>query len=240
VANGIYSAAAGMAAQQVRLDVIANSLANAGTFGYKSERIGFRDLLYGAEGGVAVGSGAAAVDAGRSEAQGALGDSADPLSLAIDGSGFFRVRRADGTLGLTRNGGFQLDAKGALVTASGEQLVPPIRVPAGTQPHDVTVAADGTVSLAGRTVGRIRLFTVAAPAQLLSIGNSSFASTRTSGAPIAAPAGTKILQSKQEESNVDIATAMTDMLDAQQTYTMVSRALQTQDQLAQIANGLKR
>jgi flagellar basal-body rod protein FlgG len=240
VANGIYSAAAGMAAQQVRLDVIANSLANAGTFGYKSERIGFKDLLYGAEGGVAVGSGAAAVDAGRSDAQGALGSSANPLSLAIDGPGYFRVKRSDGTTALTRNGAFQLDAKGALVTASGEQLVPPIRLPRGTQPRDVTIGTDGTVMLAGKTVGTIRLVTVPAPANLLSVGNSSFATTPTSGAPARAPVSAKILQSQEEQSNVDVATAMTDMLDAQQTYTMVSRALQTQDQLAQIANGLKR
>jgi flagellar basal-body rod protein FlgG len=240
VANGIYSAAAGMAAQQVRLDVIANSLANAGTFGYKSERIGFKDLLYGTEGGVAVGSGAAAVDAGRSDAQGALGSSDNPLSLAIDGAGYFRIKRSDGTTALTRNGSFQLDAKGALVTASGEQLLPPIRLPRGTQPHDVTIGTDGTVMLAGKTVGTIRLFTVPAPAELLSVGNSSFATTLTSGAPTRAPVSSKILQSQQEQSNVDIATAMTDMLDAQQTYTMVSRALQTQDQLAQIANGLKR
>jgi flagellar basal-body rod protein FlgG len=240
VANGIYAAAAGMAAQQVRLDVIANSLANAGTFGYKSERIGFRDLLYGAEGGVAVGSGSAAVDAGRSDAQGTLGTSDNPLSLAISGPGYFQVKRADGTLALTRNGAFQLDAKGSLVTASGEQLVPPIRLPAGTQPHDVTIATDGTVSLAGKTVGSIRLFTVPAPGALLSVGNSSFASTRASGAATRAPAASKVMQSQEEESNVDIASAMTDMLDAQQTYTLVSRALQTQDQLAQIANGLKR
>ena len=240
MANGIYSAAAGMAAQQVRLDVIANSLANAGTFGYKSERIGFKDLLYGAEGGVAVGSGAAAVDAGRSDAQGALGSSDNPLSLAIDGPGYFRIKRSDGTTGLTRNGAFQLDAKGALVTASGEQLVPPIRLPRGTQPHDVTIGTDGTVMLAGKTVGTIRLVTVPAPANLLSVGNSSFATTIASGVPTRAPVSSKVLQSQEEQSNVDMATAMTDMLDAQQTYTMVSRALQTQDQLAQIANGLKR
>lgn len=240
MANGIYSAAAGMAAQQVRLDAIANDLANANTFGYKSERIGFRDLLYGVEQGVAVGSGSAVVDAGRSDVQGALGASDNPLSLAIFGSGFFQVKRADGTVALTRNGSFQLDAAGSLVTTSGEQLVPPIHLPTGTQPHGVTVATDGTVSLAGKTVGNIRLVTVPAPAALLSVGSSSFAVTQASGTPIPASAGSTILQSQEEASNVDIADAMIGMLDAQQTYTLVSRALQTQDQLAQIANGLKR
>jgi flagellar basal-body rod protein FlgG len=239
MANGIYAAAAGMAAQQVRLDAIANDLANADTFGYKSERIGFKDLLYGAEQGVAVGSGTGVVDAGRSDVQGALGDSGNPLSLAISGPGYFQVRRSDGTTALTRNGSFQLDAAGGLVTTSGERLVPPVRVPRGTQPSGVTVATDGTVSVAGKTLGRIRIVTVTAPSELLAIGSSDFAPTRASGAPSTAR-GTKILQAQEEESNVDVATSMTDMLDAQQTYTLVSRALQTQDQLAQIANGIKR
>src|SRR5215468_4803109 len=102
--NGIYSAAAGMAAQQTKLDAIANDLANSSTTGYKSVRVGFKDLLYGAEQGVAVGSG------------------------AIDGAGFFQVKRADGSAALTRNGQFSLDANGALVTSTGEQLDPPIKV----------------------------------------------------------------------------------------------------------------
>ena len=236
----MYAAAAGMAAQQVRIDMISNSLANSGTFGYKAERIGFRDLLYGSENGVAVGSGAAAVDAGRSSAQGALGDSSDPLALAIEGPGYFRIKRADGSPALTRNGSFQLDSKGLLVTASGEQLIPPIRVPRGTQPEDITVGTDGKVLLKGKTIGTIGLFTVPAPSELLAVGNSSFTVSTGSGAAVAAPRTSKLLQSQVEQSNVDIAATMTDMLDAQNTYTMVSRALTTQDQLAQIANQLKR
>jgi flagellar basal-body rod protein FlgG len=92
----------------------------------------------------------------------------------------------------------------------------------------------------GRTIGTIGLFDVPAPSELLAVGNSSFTVSQGSGAAIAAPRATKLLQSQTEQSNVDIATAMTDMLDAQNTYTMVSRALTTQDQLAQIANQLKR
>jgi flagellar basal-body rod protein FlgG len=236
----MYAAAAGMAAQQVRIDMISNSLANSGTFGYKAERIGVRDLLYSSENGVAVGSGAAAVDAGRSSAQGALGDSSDPLALAIEGPGYFRIKRADGSPALTRNGSFQMDSKGALVTASGEQLIPPIRVPRGTQPEDITVGTDGKVILKGKTIGTIGLFNVPAPSELVAVGNSSFAVSKGSGAAVAAPKATQILQSQVEQSNIDIASTMTDMLDAQNTYTMVSRALTTQDQLAQIANQLKR
>src|SRR3954454_2290277 len=108
--NGIYSAAAGMVAQQSRIDGIANDLANSGTSGYKSERIGFSDLLDGA--------GSKVVDLGRTVAQGVLQPSDDPLAIAIDGPGYFQVRRADGSTALTRNGQLQLDARGSLVTVT--------------------------------------------------------------------------------------------------------------------------
>jgi flagellar basal-body rod protein FlgG len=229
--NGIYSAAAGMAAQQSRLDAIANDLANANTTGYKTERIGFRDLLYGA--------GSAVVDAGRSQTQGTLQPSDDPFAVAIEGPGFFQVRRADGTNALTRAGNFQLDAKGSLVTATGEQLVPPISVPAGTDPKSVTIAGDGTVSAAGRVLGQIRLVTVAAPNALQSVGSSMFLPTQASGAAVPSAAA-RLHQNQLEASNVEVANAMTDLLDAQQTYQLASRAIQTQDQLLQIANNLKK
>ncbi|HEX7083900.1 MAG TPA: flagellar hook-basal body protein [Gaiellaceae bacterium] len=238
MADGIYAAAAGMAAQQTRLEAIANDLANAGTAGYKSERVGFKDLVYGSVDGVAVGSGAAAVDAGPSMVQGTLTDSSDPLSLALDGPGFFQIRRADGSTGLTRDGDFMLDAAGNLVTSQGEQLVPPIKVPAGVQPKNVTVAADGTVSAPGRTLGKLQIVDVPSPNGLLAVGSSTFLATAASGA--AAPArGTQVKQHQLEASNVDTAEAMTDLLDAQQTYTLASRALSIQDQMLQIANQIK-
>src|SRR4051812_33976730 len=161
--NGIYSAAAGMAAQQTKLDAIANDLANSSTVGYKSVRIGFKDLLYGVEQGVAVGSGAAAIDIGRSQTQGTLQASEDPLAVAIQGDGFFQVKRADGSDALTRNGQFQLDSNGSLVPIPGEQLVPPIKVPAGTDPSDVVIGGDGTVTAKGQNIGAIKIVTVPAP-----------------------------------------------------------------------------
>jgi flagellar basal-body rod protein FlgG len=237
MANGIYAAAAGMAAQQTRIDAIANDLANADTTGYKSERVAFRDLVYGSEDGVSVGSGASALDAGRSMVQGVLGASDNPLAVGIDGPGYFQVRRADGTVALTRDGDFQIDAAGSLVNATGEQLVPPITVPKGTQPSDVTIAADGTVSIPGRTLGQLKLVDVPAPTGLLSVGSSMYVATPASGA--AAPAKAKLEQRQLEGSNVDVATSMTDLLDAQQTYSLASRAIQTQDQLLAMANDLK-
>jgi flagellar basal-body rod protein FlgG len=239
MANGIYSAAAGMAAQQTRLDAIANDLANSSTAGYKTERVTFRDLAYTLEQGVPVGAGSAAAAAGRSFAAGTFEDSSDPLSLAIDGSGFFQVKRADGTTALTRAGDFQLDAAGSLVTSGGEQLVPPVRVPPRTQPEDVVVAGDGTITVKGKTIGRIELVDVAAPDGLLPAGSSMYLHTKASGSPAAVTRAT-LHQGQLEASNVDIATSMTDLLDAQQTYSLSSRALQIQDQLLQIANELKR
>lgn len=239
MADGIYAAAAGMAAQQTRMDAIANDLANSDTPGYKSERVAFEDLVYGSEGGVPVGSGAAALTAGRTTTQGVLQDSSDPLSLAIDGPGFFQIRRPDGTVGLTRDGSFELDASGSLVTTQGDRLVPPITVPSGTQPSAVTIGTNGSVTVAGRIVGQINLVNVPAPGGLLAVGNSTYLATAASGAasPLAAGA-TKIQQKQLEASDVDPATAMTDLLDAQQSYTLASQAIQTQSQMLQIANNI--
>jgi flagellar basal-body rod protein FlgG len=237
--NGIYSAAAGMAAQQTKLDAIANDLANASTTGYKSVRVGFKDLLYGAEQGVAVGSGAAAVEIGRSQVQGVMQPSDDPLSVAIDGAGYFQVKRADGSAALTRNGQLQLDANGSLVISTGEQLDPPIKVPAGTQPSDVTIASDGTVTVGNQAIGQIKLVTVPAPDALQAVGSSMYVTTQASGTAVPAAAAS-LHQNQLEASNVDMASALTDMLAAQQSYNLASRAIQNQDEMMRIANELKR
>ena len=122
--EGLNSAAAGMAAQQQRLDAVAGDLANANTTGYKHRRVGFRDLVYEQAGrpaadGVRTGHGAAAVDAGKSFGQGALQRTDRPLDVAIQGAGFLRVRLADGTQALTRDGNLQIDGRGRLATSTG-------------------------------------------------------------------------------------------------------------------------
>jgi flagellar basal-body rod protein FlgG len=241
MADGIYAAAAGMAAQQTRLDAIASDLANSDTPGYKSERIGFKDLVYNSEDGVAVGAGAAAVDAGRSLAQGTLNaDASNPLSVALTGPGFIQIRRPDGTTGLTRDGDLQLDSAGSLVTTDGSQLVPPIKVPVGTQPKDITIAGNGTVNVGNRAVGKISIVNVPAPGGLLSVGSSTYLATTASGAPAPVTGTVTTLQQGQlEASDVDAAEAMTDMMDAQQSYSLASRAISMQDQMLQIANEIK-
>jgi flagellar basal-body rod protein FlgG len=228
-----------MAAQQTRLDAISNDLANSDTPGYRSERVGFRDLVYNAEGGVAIGAGSASVDAGQSMVQGALNaDSSNPLAIGLSGPGYLQIRRADGTNGLTRDGDLTLDAAGSLVTTNGEQLVPPIKVPAGTQPQNISISTSGAVSIAGRAVGQITVVNVPAPGGLLAVGNSTLQATTASGAATAAR-GTTIQQGQLESSDVDAAEAMTDMMDAQQSYSLASKAISMQDQIMQIANEIK-
>src|SRR6476469_10535597 len=147
--EGLYTAAAGMAAQQQRMDALSNDVANTNTAGYKRVRVGFRDLVYQADGpgGVRTGSGAAAAQIGRGYEQGALQATNQPFDLAIQGDGYFQVRRSDtGQVALTRNGSFQVDASGQLVTAQGDALVPPLRLPQGVDPTSVAIGQDGTVT----------------------------------------------------------------------------------------------
>lgn len=244
--SGLYSAAAGMAAQQQRIDGVANDLANTSTTGYKHVRVGFRDLLYNAQGGAAgptvlAGAGAAAGFVGRSHEQGALQSTGQPLDLAIQGPGFLQVRRPDGSLALTRDGSLRLDATGRLTTADGNIVQPQVTVPRGTTPDQLSIAADGTVRAgAGAPLGRIELVTVPAPDGLQALGGNLFAVTAQSGATTAAGTDTTLRQGALEGSNVDVGDAMVDMIDAQRSFQLASKAIQMQDQMLEVANQVKR
>jgi flagellar basal-body rod protein FlgG len=241
--DGLMAAAAGMEAQQTQLDAVSNDLANVSTPGYQSEELGFHDLLYttpGAGQGTtqATGAGAAATVAGRNIQQGSLQQTGRPLDVAIDGEGYFEVRRPDGTIGLTRNGGLELSSSRQLITQTGMPLVPPITIPAGVRLDQVGITPTGTVQVQGKAIGTISLVDVPAPDGLLAAGDSTFTATAASGA-IRPVSGTTIQQGYLEQSNVDIATEMTEMIDAQRSYQMDSRAIQMQDQMMQIANQIK-
>jgi flagellar basal-body rod protein FlgG len=239
--EGLYTAAAGMAAQQQRMDALSNDVANVNTSGYKRVRVGFRDLVYQRTGpsGVRTGAGAAAVQLGRGFAQGSFQKTDQPLDLAINGEGYFQVRDSrTGQNALTRNGSLQVDASGQLVTPEGDRLVPPIQLPRGVDPSTITIAQDGTLSSAGRTLGRIQLVTVPAPTGLQANGNGYFTPTAASGG-IRAATGATVEQGVLESSNVDLADAMVDMMDAQRSYSMASKAIHMQDQMMEIANGVK-
>ena len=243
--EGLNSAAAGMAAQQQRLDAVANDLANANTTGYKHVRVGFRDLVYTQTGrssaqGPRTGAGAAAVDAGRAFAQGALQRTDQPFDVAIQGDGFIRVKLADGRQALTRDGSLRLGGAGKLVTSSGSVVQPPITFPAGSDPTKVSIGPDGTVLSAGRRVGRIELVSVRSPQRLQPVGDNAFLATAESGAAGPSPAATTLSQGALEASNVDVSDAMVAMIESQRAFQLTSKAIQTQDQMREIANGVKR
>lgn len=240
--EGLYSAAAGMAAQQQRIDAVSNDIANVSTTGYKRTRLSFRDLAYAAQStgnDVRAGAGAAASWASRSEVAGAIENTGQPLDVAVVGDGFLQVRRPDGQIGLTRHGALRLNADRQLVTVNGDRLQPPVEIPADVDVADVSIGPDGTVTGPGnRALGQITLRDVPAPAGLQDIGGSVSIPTQASGA-VRNAAGT-IQQGALERSNVDMAETMTSLIEAQRAYSLASRALQTQDQLMEIANGVKR
>jgi flagellar basal-body rod protein FlgG len=233
---GIYSAAAGMAAQQQQLDNIANDLSNVNTNGYKKVRSDFRDLVYTN----GIGSGSALVDGGRDFTAGATHQVDDPLSLALGGPGFFQVKLADGRVALTRDGSFRVDANGQIVTSTGQKLEPPIKLPKGTEPGDVTIAADGKVTTKGTALGQIKVVDVPARTGLQPIGDSLFVATQASGAARATTGSPNIQQGYVEASNVDVGASMTDMIETQRSFQLTSRVISMQDQLMQIANDIRR
>src|SRR5581483_4130014 len=146
--EGLFSAASGMEAQQQQFDAISNDISNVDTPGYQSTIVGFHDLLYSNGGygsNVATGAGSAAELMGRDQTQGAIESTGQPLDVAIQGQGFIEVRRFDGTIGLTRNGRLELNAKRQLTTQQGMLVQPPITVPAGVPVDQVTIAANCTV-----------------------------------------------------------------------------------------------
>jgi flagellar basal-body rod protein FlgG len=241
VLEGMYTAAAGMAAQQQRLAALSNDLANVNTTGYKRVRVAFRDLVYtpagpGTSPGVQEGAGAAAVSVGRGSAQGALKRTDRRLDVALDGPGFIRARAADGSEVLTRDGNLQVDSSGRLMTSSGHFTG--VTLPAGTSESSINIGRDGTVSDGTRVAGRLDLVTVRANDGLNPNGDNTYSVTVGSGP--AAAADVHVEQGALEASNVDVAEAMTDMMEAQRSFELASRAIRMQDQLLEIANGVKR
>jgi flagellar basal-body rod protein FlgG len=239
--EGLYSAASGMEAQQQQFNAISNDMANLDTPGYQSTIVGFHDLLYsnGSYGStVATGAGAAARVVGHDQAQGAINQTGQPLDVAVQGKGFIEVRRFDGSIGLTRNGRLELNAKRQLTNQEGMLVQPPITIPAGVSTDQVTIGTDGTVAAAGKKVGKISLVDVPAPDGLVADGDSVFSATAASGAIRTAKTAT-LQQGALEGSNVNMGDEMARMMAAQKEYEMSSQAVQYQSQMLQIANQIK-
>jgi flagellar basal-body rod protein FlgG len=221
--EGFGAALSALSAQQQRMDALANDTANVNTAGYRGDRIGFSEVAPPARG-------VAATQRGPSSAQGALADTGQPLDLAIEGDGWFQVASPGGQPVLTRAGVFTVDARGQIVTSSGDHLVPPVQLPPGTGSAGVVVGADGKVTVAGAQVARIPLFTVPAPDALQPVGGGSYAPTPGSGAPTPASSAT-IRQGALESSNVDLADMAVGIIETRHSFAAAARALHVQDEM---------
>lgn len=260
--KAMRTAATGMVAQQMNVDNIANNLANVNTTGYKKSSIEFQDVLYqnyrragtasaiGSEvpTGLSIGYGTRVSATVRQFTEGNLTPTGNPLDLAIDGDGFFQVTRPDGTLAYTRDGAFKISGEGQIVTSDGYFLEPQISIPEDATA--ISVGQDGTVEVlvAGQTdpqqVGQIELARFVNPAGLNAIGRNLMIPTRASGDPITdIPSQGGLGQLDQgylEMSNVEVVDEMVNMIVAQRSYEMNSKAIQTADDMAGIANNIKR
>jgi flagellar basal-body rod protein FlgG len=260
--RALWTAATGMQAQQMTLDVISNNLANVQTAGFKRSRVDFQDLVYeilqapgasSAQGqevpsGFQVGHGARAVATQRLFIKGDLQQTGNTLDLAIEGDGFFQVETPSGDTGYTRAGAFKKNSQGQLVTSDGFAVQPQITIPQNA--ISVTVGVDGTVSVvqAGQaqpqTVGTIELARFINPAGLQSQGRNLFLPTQASGDAIPGTPGRDglgtLLQGFVESSNVNVVEEMVGMITTQRAYEINSRAIRTADEMMQTANNLVR
>lgn len=258
--RGMWSAASGMAAQQMTIDVIANNLANVNTTSFKKSRAEFQDLMYqtisqsGAETssgsqiptGIQIGMGTMPLGVHKVFMQGDFQETKNELDMVIEGKGFFKVLSNDEEL-YTRAGNFKLDADGNICTANGDKLQPEMAVPTDTV--NIQIDGAGTITVfsssgEGTSLGEIELYTFPNTAGLFSIGHNLYRSTDASGEAISGTPGSDgvgtILQGFLEMSNVDVVKEMVSMIAAQRAYEINSKAIQTADSMLQIANNIKR
>jgi len=242
--GALTTAAAGMEAQENWINALSNDIANVNTTGYKSLRVGFRDLIYQAPGrggaeGTQTGAGAASEVIGRNDEVGALQVTERPLDVALVTQGFIRVSTPGGGVALTRDGNLQVAPDGKLRTSTGQELVPPITIPKNVDPEKLSIAPDGTVSSGKRTFGKISLVEVTNPDGLQPDGENGYLPTAASG-PVTTAKGARLQQGALESSNVDLASVMTEMTEAQNGYAMAGKAVTTADEVLAVANGLIR
>ena len=251
--RSLWIAKTGLEAQQTQMDVIANNLANVSTTGFKKSRAVFEDLLYqnlrqpGAQSsqqtqlpsGLQIGTGVRAVATERIHTQGNPQASGNSKDIMVNGSGFFQVLLPDGTAAYTRDGSFQTDANGQMVTAEGFVIQPAITVPSNAL--SLTVARDGTVSVtlpntvAPSQIGSLQLTTFVNPSGLESKGENLYVETGASGAAQTNTPGTNgtgvLMQGYIETSNVNVAEEMVNMIQTQRAYEINSKAITTSDQM---------
>jgi flagellar basal-body rod protein FlgG len=261
--RALDTAATGMAAMDLQVQVIAGNIANMTTTGYKSQRAEFQDLVYehvqriGAQAsdqgnilpvGIELGSGVKTVGTPRLMTQGTLAQTGNTLDVAIQGTGWFKILMPDGTFSYTRDGSFQMDSQGRVVTAEGNLVQPTITIPAGS--GGLTINQQGQVSVtpAGSTsssvLGQFTLTTFINDAGLQANGDNLFTATPASGTPQDGTPGTNgagtLLQGSLEQSNVEAVTEISNLIAAQRTYEMNSKVVSAADQMLQTTSQLSR
>lgn len=251
--NAMHVARTGLDAQQTRMQVISNNLANVNTTGFKRDRANFETLLYQTQraagaptsdqtaltGPLAVGTGVRVVATEKIHTQGALTTTGNALDLAIDGQGFFQVLMPDGRMGYSRDGGFSRNPEGLLTTTSGYPIQPEINIPPDAL--SISISNDGivTVQLPGEVesqeVGQLELASFTNPRGLAPIGENLLTETAASGeaivgAPMADGMG-KLVQGALEASNVNVVQELVDMIETQRAYEINSRSISASDEM---------
>jgi len=254
----MWIAKTGLDAQQKRMSVISNNLANVNTTGFKRDRASFEDALYqnirqpGAQvsadatspTGLMLGTGVRLVSTEKTHTQGSLVSTSNSLDMAIQGDGFFQVTQPDGTTAYTRDGSFKISSTGQLVTANGAPIFPAITLPANVS--NVTIGRDGAVTaeVAGtagsQQVGQLQVARFVNPAGLLAVGQNLMRDTQASGAPqLVTPGqgGTGVIQQGAlEASNVNVVEEMVNMIETQRAYEINSKAISAVDGMLRYLN----
>jgi flagellar basal-body rod protein FlgG len=263
--QALHTAATGMAAQELSVQVISNNIANLRTTGFKKQTAEFQDLIYqhiarvGAQAslqgtilpvGIDIGGGVKTVGTPRSMTQGTLSQTGNDLDLAITGEGFFKILMPDGTFQYTRDGTFQMDNTGRIVNAQGNPVQPTITIPQNAtgltinQQGQVSVQLPGQATTTSTLVGQIALTRFINKAGLQPVGNNNFIDTPSSGTPqdgIATLEGFgTINQGSLEQANVDVVSEMSDLIAAQRAYEMNAKVISAADQMMQSTTALFR
>ena len=261
--RALDTAATGMAAMDLQVQVIAGNIANSSTTGFKSQRAEFQDLIYehvqriGAQAsdngnilpvGIELGSGVKTVGTPRLMTQGTLSQTGNTLDLAIQGSGWFQILMPDGTFSYTRDGSFQMDNQGRMVTAEGNLVQPTITIPPNSTGLTINAQGQVSVTLPGSTtssiLGQLQLTTFINDAGLQAQGRNLFVATPASGQPQNNTPGLNnsgtLLQGSLEQSNVSAVTEITNLIQAQRAYEMNSKVITAADQMLQTTAQLMR
>jgi flagellar basal-body rod protein FlgG len=261
--RALHTAATGMMAQELNVQVISNNIANMRTTGYKRQRAEFQDLLYehvrrtGTQtsdqgnilpSGVELGSGVKTVGTPRIMSQGTLLATKRELDVAIRGEGFFKVQLPDGRTAYTRDGTLQMDAQGRIVTGQGYVLQPGITVPQNASNIQISAQGQVSVTLPGQTtstvLGQFELTRFVNKAGLQAIGDNLFLETPASGTPQEGLANTDgfgdLQQGNLEQANVEAVSEISDLIAAQRAYEMNSKVITAADQMLQSTSNLMR